>query len=115
MQTLICRVIVLPLSSLLDWTFLSHAHTSIISVLHSDAKMFGEVTFHLEVKFFILKFLDQFVDAFFVWSSNSGVVHVQDDEHAGFMEQAFVKGTLSKPQFRQHFAQMQTPGPGCKL
>ena len=34
-----------------------------ISVFHSDAKTFGEVTFHLEVKSFIPKFLDWFVDA----------------------------------------------------
>ena len=92
----------------LDQTFLSHAHTSIISVFHSDAKMFGEVTFHLQVKSFVSKFLDQFVDAFFIWGSHSGIICMWDDEHTGLMEQAFVGGTFSEPQFQWHFAQMQT-------
>ena len=48
----------------LDQTFLSHAHASIISVFHSNAETFSEVTFHLQVESFILKFLDQFVNAF---------------------------------------------------
>ena len=65
----------------LDQTFLSHAHTSIISVFHANAKTFGEVFFHLWVKSFVSKFLDQFVDAFFIWGSHSGIICMWDDEH----------------------------------
>ena len=86
-----------------------------ISVFHSDAKTFGEVTFHLQVKSFISKFLDWLVDAFFIWCSHPGIIHTQDSEHTGSMSQTFIERTFLEPQFQQHFAQVRMPGSWCKL
>ena len=99
----------------LGQTFLSHACASIIAVFHANAKTFGEVTFHLQVKFFVSKFLDWLVDTFFIWCGCPSVVCTQDNEHARLMEKTFVKRTSPKPWFQQHSTQVWMPSPWRKL
>ena len=75
------------------WSAL-HLAAQQLLLLHPDTQTLPEVTFHLQVKSFILWFLDWIVDAFFVWSGHAGIVCTQDDEHARSMKQTIVEWTF---------------------